>query len=62
MHVVVEATDRNGQTYTVEGDEFLASALCHELDHLDGILYLDKATNIVIRRDENKSKKSKKSK
>jgi peptide deformylase len=44
--VVVEATDRGGNTFTVQGDEFLASVLCHELDHLDGILYLDKALTI----------------
>ena len=41
-YVKVEATDRNGQAFTVEGTELLARALCHEIDHLDGVLYIDK--------------------
>ena len=47
MHVKVEATDRRGETYTVIGDELLASALCHELDHLDGVLFIDRALDVV---------------
>lgn len=35
----VEALDRNGNKITVEGEELMARALCHEIDHLDGILY-----------------------
>jgi peptide deformylase len=46
MNVVVQASNRHGDVYTVEADEFLTSILCHELDHLDGILFTDKATNI----------------
>lgn len=42
-YVKVEATDRHGENITVEGTELLAVALCHEIDHLDGILYIDKA-------------------
>ena len=41
--VKVEALDRNGEKIVVEGTELLAVALCHETDHLDGILYTDKA-------------------
>ncbi len=41
--VKVEALDRNGETVTYEGTELLARAFCHELDHLDGILYDSKA-------------------
>jgi peptide deformylase len=52
--VTVEAMDREGNIYTVKGDEFLASVICHELDHLDGILYLDKAITIGDRKDEKK--------
>ena len=37
----VEALDRNGEKITVEGEDLLARALTHELDHLDGILYTD---------------------
>lgn len=42
-YVKVEALDRNGEKIVVEGTELLAVALCHETDHLDGILYTDKA-------------------
>lgn len=42
-YVRVEALDRNGKKITVEGTDLLAVALCHETDHLDGILYIDKA-------------------
>jgi len=41
-HVVVKAYDRNMDEIRVEGTELLARAICHELDHLDGILYKDK--------------------
>ena len=40
--VVVRAKDRRGREFTVEGTGLLAVALCHEIDHLDGILYVDK--------------------
>ena len=35
----VRAQDRNGEWYEVEGEELIARCFCHELDHLDGILY-----------------------
>lgn len=40
-HVVCKALDRNMKEITVEGEGLLARAICHELDHLDGILYKD---------------------
>ena len=46
MHVTVRATNRNGEEFEVTGSELLARALCHELDHLDGKLYIDVATDI----------------
>ena len=42
-YVKVEALNRNGEKIVVEGTELLAVALCHETDHLDGVLYIDKA-------------------
>jgi peptide deformylase len=39
MSVTVEATNRKGELFTVTGTGLLARAFCHELDHLDGILY-----------------------
>lgn len=44
--VTVTAYDRNGKKFTVNAEGFLARAFCHEYDHLDGILYVDKATNV----------------
>lgn len=40
--VVVRALDRQGRPHTVEGTGLLARALQHELDHLDGLLFLDR--------------------
>ncbi|MGB7604304.1 MAG: peptide deformylase [Lutisporaceae bacterium] len=41
--VIVRATNRNGETFEVVGTELLARAFCHEVDHLNGILFIDKA-------------------
>ena len=35
----VRAQDRNGNWYEAEGEELIARCFCHELDHLDGIIY-----------------------
>ena len=35
----VRAQDRNGNWFEAEGEELIARCFCHELDHLDGILY-----------------------
>lgn len=40
--VTVAGFSRNGEQVTVKGTDFLAAALCHEIDHLDGILFTDK--------------------
>ena len=40
--VTVRAQDRSGEPIEVTGEGFLAMALCHELDHLDGVVYVDK--------------------
>lgn len=45
--VTVKAFDRYGKPFTVSAEGFLARAFCHENDHLDGIVYLDKATNVM---------------
>ena len=44
--VTLEAFDRNGKPFKVKGEGLLARAICHENDHLDGIIYVDKATDI----------------
>ncbi|MGN1078225.1 MAG: peptide deformylase [Candidatus Gallimonas sp.] len=38
--------NRKGEKYSLVARGFFARAICHELDHLDGILYTDKATNV----------------
>lgn len=40
-HVIAEGFDENMNPVTIEGEELLARAICHELDHLDGRLYVD---------------------
>lgn len=40
--VRVHAQDRDGKHIEFEGEGFLANAVCHELDHLDGVVYVDK--------------------
>lgn len=40
--VTVRAQDRNGKFFEVTGEDLFARALCHEIDHLDGVLYIDK--------------------
>jgi peptide deformylase len=45
-HVKVKALDENMEPVTVEGEELLARALCHELDHLDGHLYTEMAEEL----------------
>ena len=39
MWAKVRAQDRNGNWYEAEGEELIARCFCHELDHLDGIIY-----------------------
>ena len=41
-YATVKAQDRYGDWYEVEGEELIARCFCHELDHLDGILYTEK--------------------
>lgn len=45
-YIKIEATDLDGNRQVYEFYDFDARVMCHEYDHLDGILYIDKATNI----------------
>jgi peptide deformylase len=50
----VEALDRNGRSFTVNGDELLAVAMQHEYDHLEGKLLIDQVSFLkkrMIRRE-----------
>jgi len=42
LHVVIRGLDRNGQERAIEAHGLLARALQHEMDHLDGILFIDR--------------------
>ena len=44
--VKVRAQDVRGKTFEVEGDELLARALQHEIDHLDGVLFIDRISRL----------------
>ncbi|MBQ3506605.1 MAG: peptide deformylase [Clostridia bacterium] len=46
MKVKISFQDRKGEKYLLQAKGFFARAICHELDHLDGVLYIDKATHI----------------
>lgn len=50
--VKVVYRDRYGRKHKLTAEGFCARAVCHELDHLDGILYIDKAVNVVDISDE----------
>lgn len=45
-HAIVAGLDRQGEQKTIEGTGLLARALQHEMDHLDGMLYVDRLRGI----------------
>ena len=51
-HVKIRGLDRNGKPVEYEGEGLLARAFMHEYDHLDGIIYTDKADNVHIPKDD----------
>ena len=44
--ITVKAFDRYGYPFTLKGEKWLARCICHEVDHLDGILFVDKSLDI----------------
>lgn len=51
--VTVKALDRYGNEFIITGTGLLARAFCHEIDHLDGILYTDKIEkNYKLKKDK----------
>ncbi len=53
QEVTVKAQDRYGNEFVITGVDLLAKALCHEIDHLDGVLFVDK----IIKDYKEKKKK-----
>lgn len=49
--VTVEATNRRGERFRVTGYDLTARCFCHEIDHLDGILYPDVADRMLTREE-----------
>ncbi|MBR4503231.1 MAG: peptide deformylase [Clostridia bacterium] len=50
--VTVRAQDRKGNFVEYTGEGLLARAFCHELDHLDGVMYVDKMDHEIFQEDE----------
>jgi peptide deformylase len=50
-YVKLEAQDRHGDWYEYEGEELIARCFCHELEHLDGHLYTERAYRMLSREE-----------
>lgn len=46
-YVKVKAQDRNGDEFEIDGEELLARAFCHEIDHLNGVVFKDVADRML---------------
>lgn len=46
--VKMKAQDRHGKWYYLTGEELLARCMCHEIDHLDGVVFLDHVSEVMI--------------
>jgi len=44
--IVVEAAHADGEPFSVEAEDWMARAICHELDHLDGVLFTDRLSGL----------------
>jgi peptide deformylase len=55
--VRVKAVDLNGQPFELDAEDWLARALCHEIDHLDGILFVDHLRGLRRERSKRQLKK-----
>ena len=47
VKVTVKALDENGKEVTIEAENDYAKLFCHEIDHLDGVLFIDKLTEFI---------------
>ena len=46
-YVKVRAQDRNGEEFEIDGEQLLARAFCHEIDHLNGVVFKDVADRML---------------
>jgi peptide deformylase len=51
FYVKIEALDRLGRKFTLEAEDFLARAILHEIDHLDGILFTTKVSRYLTEQE-----------
>jgi peptide deformylase len=51
-YVTVRATNRHGKEFEMNGTDLLARAFCHEIEHLDGKLFIDSAEYMLEEDDE----------
>lgn len=56
MKIVAEGLDRRGVKIKIEAEGFLAKAFCHEIDHLNGILFIDIAEEFLTNEELEKQK------
>lgn len=49
--VTVKALDRNGDEFKLTGEDLLARAICHETDHLNGVLFYDNAVHMLTKKE-----------
>lgn len=45
--LMIRALDRNGNPFQMHAEGFMAVCICHEYDHLDGILFIDKVKGVI---------------
>ena len=50
--VTVRAQDRHGEVFELTGEDLLARALCHEIDHLDGKMYVDIEDHEIVEEED----------
>lgn len=50
-YVKVKAQDRYGEEFTIEGEELLARAFCHEIDHLNGVVFKEVAERMLTQKE-----------
>ena len=47
QHIKVKAKNRDGEEFILEATDYFARAICHEVDHLNGVVFVDKADTLA---------------
>jgi len=56
-YVKIEAQDLDGKPFVLEGEELMARVICHEVDHLNGVLFIDRLTGLRKEKVKRKMKR-----